>query len=83
MGIRKRKKEKTGKRRKKGGKGGKRAEAGGSAQNSTDEDQNSTGEEEDQPRTVERRIYRGQKTRKLRKLNDGGKLGIVPIKTHI
>ena len=60
----------------------KRAEAGGSAQNSTDEDQNSSGEEEDQLRTVERRIYRRQKTRKLRKLNDGGKLEIVQVKTH-
>ena len=53
-----------------------------SAQNSTDEDQNSTGEEEDQPKTVERKIYRRQPKRKLRKLNDGGKLEIVPIKTH-
>ena len=39
-------------------------------------------EEEDQPRTVERRIYRRQKTRKLRKLNDGGKLEIVQVKPH-
>ena len=54
----------------------KRAEAGGSAQNSADEDQNSTAEEEDHPRTVERKIYRGHKTRKLRKLNDGGKLEV-------
>ena len=61
---------------------GKRAEAGGSAQNSTDEDQHSSGEEGDQLRTVERRIYRRQKTRKLRKLNDGGKLEVVQIKTH-
>jgi hypothetical protein len=59
---------------KKGEKGETRAEAGGSAQNSTVEDRHSTEEEEDQPRTVERRIYRRQKTRKLRKLNDGGKL---------
>ena len=42
----------------------------------------SSGEEEEQPRTVERKIYRGHKTRKLRKLNDGGKLEIVQIKTH-
>ena len=60
----------------------KRAEAGGSAQNSADKDQNSTGEEEDHPRTVERKIYRGHKTRKLRKLNDGGKLELVQVKTH-
>ena len=46
------------------------------------EDRNSTEEEEEQPRTVERRIYRRQKTRKLRKLNDGGKLEIVQVKTH-
>ena len=63
-------------------KGGERAEAGGSAQNSTVADQSSTEDEEDQPRTVERRIYRRQKTRKLRKLNDGGKLEIVQVKTH-
>ena len=31
---------------------------------------------------MERRIFRRQKTRKLRKLNDGGKLEIVTIKTH-
>ena len=31
---------------------------------------------------MERRIYRRQKTRKLRKLNDGGKLEIVKVKTH-
>jgi hypothetical protein len=60
----------------------KRAEAGGSAQNSADEDQNSTGEEEGHPRTVEQKIYRGHKTRKLRKLNDGGKLELVQVKTH-
>ena len=45
-------------------------------------DRNSTEEEEDQPRTVEQRIYIRQKTRKLRKLNDGGKLEIVQVKTH-
>ena len=73
------KKEKRNKTRKRGGQ---RAEAGGSAQNSTVEDRNSTEEEEDQPRTVEQRIYRRQKTRKLRKLNDGGKLEIVQVKTH-
>ena len=39
-------------------------------------------EEEDSPRTVERKIYRGHKTRKLRKLNDGGKLELVQVKTH-
>ena len=55
---------------------------GGSAQNSTVADQSGTEDEEDQPRTVERRIYRRQKTRKLRKLNDGGKLEIVQVKTH-
>ena len=42
----------------------------------------SSGEEEEQPRTVERKIYRGHKTRKLRELNDGGKLEMVQIKTH-
>ena len=31
---------------------------------------------------MERRIYRRQKTRKLRKLNDGGKLEVVQIKPH-
>ena len=62
--------------------GGGRAEAGGSAQNSAEDDQNSTVEEEDHPRTVERKIYRGHKTRKLRKLNDGGKLELVQVKTH-
>ena len=46
------------------------------------EDRNSTEEEEDQPRTVERRVYSRQKTRKLRKLNDGGKLEVVQVKTH-
>ena len=70
------------KKRKKGKKGGKRAEAGGSAQNSTVADRSGTEDEEDQLRTVERRIYRRQKTRKLRKLNDGGKLEIVQVKTH-
>ena len=40
------------------------------------------GEEEAQPRTVERRLFRRHTTRKLRKLNDGGKLEIVTIKTH-
>ena len=76
--------QKTRKKRKRKNrkKGGKRAEAGGSAQNSTVEDRNSTEEEEDKPRTVEQRIYRRQKTRKLRKLNDGGKLEIVQVKTH-
>ena len=73
-----RKKEKRKKRKK----GETRAEAGGSAQNSTVADQSGTEDEEDQPRTVERRIYRRQKTRKLRKLNDGGKLEIVQVKTH-
>ena len=77
-GKKKGKKEKMEKRKKVK----KRAEAGGSAQNSADEDQNSTGEEEDHPMTVERKIYRGHKTRKLRKLNDGGKLELVQVKTH-
>ena len=82
--TKKKKKTEKGGKVKKWGKGGERAEAGGSnsAQNITDEDQNSTEEEEDQPRTVERKIYRGQQKRKLRKLNDDGKLEIVPIKTH-
>ena len=31
---------------------------------------------------MERRIYRRHKTRKLRKMNDGGKLEIVQVKTH-
>ena len=70
------------KKRKKRKKGKRRAEAGGGAKNSEDKDQNSTSEAEEQPRTVERRIFRRQKTRKLRKLNDGGKLEIVTIKTH-
>ena len=74
------KREKKGKKGKKE-KRGERAEAGGGAQNSTDEDQNYSGEEEEQPMTVERRIFRRHKTRKLRKLNNGGKLVIVPIKT--
>ena len=73
-GKRKKEKRKT--------KGKKRSEAGGSAQNSMVADQSSTEDEEDQPTTVERRIYRRQKTRKLRKLNDGGKLEIVQVKTH-
>jgi len=59
-----------------------RAEAGGSAQNSTVADQSGTEDEEEQPGTVERRIYRRHKTRKLRKMNDGGKLEIVQVKTH-
>ena len=63
-------------------KGGERADAGGSAQNSTEEDRSSTGEEQAEPRTAERMIYRGRKTRKLRKLNDGGKLEVVQVKTH-
>ena len=76
--------EKKGKKekKKKKKKGEKRAEAGGSAKNSAEDDQNSTVEEEDHPRTVERKIYRGHKTRKLRKLNDGGKLELVQVKTH-
>ena len=45
-------------------------------------DQSGTEDEEDQPGTVERRIYRRHKTRKLRKMNDGGKLEIVQVKTH-
>ena len=77
-GEKKGKKEKKEKRKQ----GKKRAEAGGSAKNSAEDDQNSTVEEDDHPRTVERKIYRGHKTRKLRKLNDGGKLEIVTIKTH-
>ena len=80
--MQKKGKRKTRKKEKKGKQGGKRDEAGGSAQNSTVEDRHSTGEEEDQPRTVEQRIYRRHTTRKLRKLNDGGKLEIVKIKTH-
>ena len=32
--------------------------------------------------TSERRIYRGSTTRKLRKMNDGGKLEIVQVKRH-
>ena len=67
---------------KKSKKGGERAEAGGGAQNSTVEGRSGTEDEKDQPSTVERRIYRRQKTRKLRKLNDGGKLEIVQVKTH-
>ena len=78
-GEKKGKKEKKEKKRKQGKK---RAEAGGSAKNSAEDDQNSTVEEEDRPRTVERKIYRGHKTRKLRKLNDGGKLELVQVKTH-
>ena len=70
------------KRRRKKNKGKKRSEAGGSAQNSMVADKSSTEDEEDQPRTVERRIYRRQKTRKLRKLNNGGKLEIVQVKSH-
>ena len=45
-------------------------------------DQSGTEDEGDQPGTVERRIYRRHGTRKLRKLNDGGKLEIVQVKTH-
>ena len=78
----KKKKKEKHEKKKKRKKGKKRAEAGGSAQNSTVADQSGTEDEEDQPRTVERRIYRRQKTRKLRKLNDGGKLEIVQVKTH-
>ena len=70
------------KKKKKRKTGGKRAEAGGSAQNRTVADKSVTEDEEDQPTTVERRIYRRQKPRKLRKLNDGGKLEIVQVKTH-
>ena len=76
---RQRREKRRGKKKKKGKK---RAEAGGSAKNSAEDDQNSTVEEEDRPRTVERKIYRGHKTRKLRKLNDGGKLELVQVKTH-
>ena len=72
----KKRQKKKGKRREK------RADEGGDAKNGTDEDRNSTGEEQAAPRTPERRIYRGNKTRKLRKLNDGGKLEIVQVKTH-
>ena len=64
------------------GNGGKRADTGGSAKNITDEDRDSTGEEQAEPRTTERRIYRAPKTRKLRKMNDGGKLETVQVKTH-
>ena len=77
--MQKKKKEKT---RKNGEKGKNRADAGGSAKNTTDEDRNSTGEGQAEPRTPGRRIYRGPKTRKLRKMNDGGKLEIVQAKTH-
>ena len=79
--VKKKQKEKK-KKRKKEKKGGKRAEAGGSAQNSTVADQRGTEDAEEQPGTVERRIYRRHKTRKLRKMNDGGKLEIVQVKTH-
>ena len=79
--VKKKQKGKKGKKEKKK-KGGERAEAGGSAQNRTVADRSGTEDEEDQLRTVERRIYRRQKTRKLRKLNDGGKLEIVQVKTH-
>ena len=70
------------KKKKRKTKGKKRSEAGGSAQNSMIADKCSTEDEEDQPRTVERRIYRRQKTRKLRKLNNGGKLEMVQVKSH-
>ena len=78
--IRRKKREK----RTKGKKWGKRADAGGSAQSSTEdpEDRSITGEEQAEPRTAERKIYRGQRTRKLRKMNDGGKLEIVQVKTY-
>ena len=36
----------------------------------------------DELKTAERKIYRRGRTRKLRKLNDGGKLEIVQVKTH-
>ena len=45
--------------------------------NSTTEARNITEEEQDEPRTAERKIYRRERTRKLRKLNDGGKLEVV------
>ena len=79
--VKKKQKEKK-EKRKKEQKGKKGAETGGSAQNSTVADQSGTEDEEDQPGTVERRIYRRHKTRKLRKMNDGGKLEIVQVKTH-
>ena len=77
--MQQKKKEKKGKMKKRKKK---RADAGGIAQNSTEGDMSSTGEEQAEPRTTERRIYRGPKTRKLRNMNDGGKLEIVQVKTH-
>ena len=46
------------------------------------EARNNTWEEQDEPKTAERKVYRREKTRKLRELNDGGKLEIVQVKTH-
>ena len=42
----------------------------------------SEGEEQDEPKTAGKKLYRRERTRKLRKLNDGGKLEIVQVKTH-
>ena len=50
--------------------------------NSTTEARNSTSGEPDEPRTAERNIYRRGRKRKLRKLNDGGKLEIVQVSAH-
>ena len=41
-----------------------------------------TAVEPDEPKTVERKIYRRERTRKLRTLNDGGKLEIVHVSAH-
>ena len=63
----------------------KRADDEGKAENITDGARISTAVEPDEPiaKTAERKIYRRGKKRKLRKLNDGGKLEIVPITVRI
>ena len=61
-----------------------RADDEGEAENSTGEARNITSElgQPDEPKTVEREIYRRERKRKLRKLNDGGKLEIVHVSAH-
>ena len=52
------------------------------AENITNGASNSTSVEPDEPKTAERKSYRRARKRKLRKLNDGGKLEIVHVSAH-
>ena len=60
----------------------KRADDDGEAKNITTDARNSTAAELDEPKISERKIYRRGRTRKPRKLNDGGKLEIVQVNAH-